>query len=221
MNSPNTSFPTAFSSELIPLTEVDLSDQGRQALENLALKGLEVVSGIRTADVDEIRALAETKAVREYCPKDVNRFNQRWIEKGRGVFLLRVTGSEEIRGYSWSGPEKCEELPDHPNTTAFRTVAPGTGRDLTVATVEGSRALHSEEGYGLETWASNTRAVSIYSKVGARLVRARDTERNPDTGQTEPIMRPTLSPRQYDPVIAGEHYRYDTRLYMAFPTRLE
>ncbi|MEK7152995.1 MAG: hypothetical protein AAB834_03545 [Patescibacteria group bacterium] len=212
-------FPTDFSMELLPLTEAGLSPRGQAALGGLAAGGLEVVSGIREADTLGILAIAVKEDVREFCPNDAKRFGnpERWLAKGRGAFLLRTIETEQIVGYSWVGTEPCEELPDHPTTTAFRTTVKGTGTNLVIATLEGARAVHGAEDFGLETWATNGRAVKTYVKAGAHLEYAKSEEPNKETGKLEPIMRPTLRPRAHDPIIDGKRRRYDTRLFMSFP----
>lgn len=215
--------PTSLVQELVPITEFDLSDKAQLSVDRLAVKGLEVVSGIRVADLEDILVIAETDGVVEYCPKDrVSRFKdeesaQKWVSKGRGGFLLRTMGDHEIVGYSWIGPEPCEELPDHPITTAFRTTVRGTGLDLTVATVEGGKAQFDIDGYGLETWASNGGAVKTYVRAGAEFVTSKSFEKNKTTGSMERVARPTLQDGDHVFERNGKKVVADTRIFMAFP----
>ena len=68
----------------------------------------------------------------------------------------------------------------------------------------------AKEGIGLETWASNTPAVSTYigKGVGALLTAVRNDER-PTRDESFPV--------RTEGEHAGKRMRPDTRLYMRFP----
>lgn len=214
-------FPTALAETQTPISEYPLSDAGLAAVDMLAERGLEMVSGIREADLDDILEFAATDAVKEYCPNDVARFSdgaRRWAGKGRGGFILRTIDEHEFRGHTWMGVEACEELPNHPVTTAYRTMAKGTGALIVVATVEAGRAIYElDKGCGLETWASNGRAVSTYTKVDARLEKVLSEERNKKTDRLEPVTRPTLETGDHVFWKNGVPVRTDTRMFMSLP----
>ncbi len=214
-------FPNAFTEESTDLREVSMSERGADALQLLHDKGFYIVAGLQKADVPEIMDIARDPMVREFCPNDVRRFSEpeAWLAKGRAAFLMRAIDTEDLVGYSWSGIEQCDELPDHPVTTAFRSMAKGTGLGLVIVTEESTRALHGANlGIGLETWASNTGAVKTYMRAGAQLMATSSEERNALTGEISRVVRPTQTEDPTNTVINGVTYRPDTRLFMAFPT---
>lgn len=214
-------FPTTFSEQHVPLTPADMGAQGRNSISRLESLGLQMVSGLLESDIPEILAIADTEAVKEFCPNDLSRFGnpEKWLSKGRGAFLLRTIDTEKIVGYSWVGMEECHELPDNPTTTAFRTTVRGTGADFVTATVEAARAVHDASHLGLETWASNVKAVKTYPRTGAQLVVSKDREVNKETGLEERIHRPTFKPEKHDFQVDDVWRRYDVRLFMAFPEK--
>jgi hypothetical protein len=213
-------FPVSFSNELQPLPADGLDDIGVEAIEMLATKGFEVVSGVRREDVPQIAAIAGQTSVREYCPKDLKtRFGnealmEAWLRKengpeiGRGMFLLRLAGAEKIAGYGWTGYEPCDELLDYPLTSAFRLHEDMQGQHLgtpfTNTIIAATPALFDRRAIGLETWGSNGPAVSTYLRAGAALIRTRDGK------------RPTLKTEMQD--ANGE--RQDVRLFMGFKRTL-
>jgi hypothetical protein len=218
-------YPTEFSNEYVNLHDIsNMSDRGVEAVHNLQQRGLEIVSGIQSADLGQILELASRPDVMEFCPNDGKRFGtepDKWIAKGRGGFLLRDIEDNTIVGYSWVGTEITPELPDHTETTAFRSpIYKGTGKDLVIATVEAARAIHGSSMLGLETWASNP-AVKTYThpRVGALLVNTRTQEPDKETGAMGPVRRPTIKEADAPDavMINGIPHIRDTRLFMVFP----
>lgn len=206
-------YPDTFTRELVPLDPHGLSEAGQRALGQLHIEGFDVEVGLRRRDVADIAAIANQEAVREFCPNDLEkRFGdeqmaEAWLAKngGRGVFLLRHMGERALAGYGWTGAEITPELPDCETTFALRLSEEVAGRRLgtpfTTAIVSGSMAVFGTTRTGLETWASNTRAVRTYARAGTQLVTSRDDK------------RPTLRPAPNE----TEGMRRDTRLFMVFP----
>jgi len=99
-----------------------------------------------------------------------------------------------------------------PYTFAIRLNEEFAGQRLatpfTRAIVYGSMKYFNAKGIGLETWASNNKAVNSYVRAGALLTSAQNGER-PTLDETFPIAEEGKH--------AGKHVRPDTRLYMKFP----
>jgi hypothetical protein len=218
-------FPTTLATIQRPVAGLDLSPAGREAADYLEYRGLEVVEGFLPENQPEILNLAQTsEGIQEYCTNDEKtRFPtleamMAWAEKGRGQFLLRTIKERAANGYLWTGEEKCDELPHHPNTSAYRSLVPGTGAAFAIVGIEASRIMFDRKhGYGLETWATNHDAIKMYRKIGAVLVDTRSEEKNKKTGAMEPVTRPTL---QTGPPVFwkdGQPVRTDTRLFMSLP----
>lgn len=207
-------FPTQLTPETFQIQPGDTTQLGNQAIEHLYDRGLMLHGGLAEADIEQIQTLARSPKIVEYCPNDRRRFGdpESWVQKGRSLFTLREFGSAAIVGYAWSGPEPCAQLPDHPITTAFRTIIPGTGKDLVVAVVESTRQQHGDAGIGLETWASNTAAVRTYLRAGAQLLNTVSHSPHGDR-----ILRPTLDTANASVVNHAGAFAHDTRLFMGFP----
>ncbi len=212
------SFPTGFA-ESVETLEGVLGQRGDAALIRLWEKGFTVATGLTEYFAGAVGLMGYQEHIREYCPKDAteSRFGslqstQKWLQKGggRGMFLLlRGQGNgAQLEGYGWTGVEPCDELPDHPITSAYRIGERGRGqrlgKDFIQVVVSGTNTLYAPgEGIGLETWRSN-RAAGIYPRVGfILLAEAPDDE-----------LRPTLKPGTPDGKVM------DRRLYMGYPSEL-
>ncbi len=211
-------FPTGFV-ERVETLDVGIGQRGDAALARIREKGFTIAIGLTEYYAGAIGVMGYQGHIREYCPKDSteSRFGtlastEKWLQKGggRGMFLLlRGEGNEaQLEGYGWTGVEACDELPDHPITSAYRIgergQGQGLGKDFIQVVVSGTNALYApNEGIGLETWRSN-RAAEMYPKVGfVALAEAPEDE-----------LRPTLQPG----AIGGKVL--DRRLYMGYPSEL-
>ena len=218
------SFPNSFVEKPTPLEPI-MDSRGNAALARLNERGYTIGLGLNRYFAGAVSIMGQQDHIREYCPKDATpaRFGtkdstERWLQKGggRAAFLLleQVTYrgeaiGQQLMGYSWTGYETCEELPDHPITSAYRLGASALGKHLAgnfiQTVVSGTHALYApEEGIGLETWQSN-HAASLYAKLGFELQ---------DRPDQRPELRPTLDPNAVDGKVL------DTRLYMAYPGEL-
>lgn len=217
-------FPTQFSKNLVAANEflAEINDTEKQrrlveALEILRRKNLEMMVGASATEIRQIQEIAKLPDIIEYCPKEPTnkRFGDpsEWVSKGRQVFIVRTKDLKEVVDYSWTGWGPCEELGEsYPITTAYRATVSGTGKALVAATVVVSSHLYPA-GHGLETWASNGRAVSCYLSNGAETVRL--VSNNLD-GQR--IMRPTLIEAEgVSQRPDGTLWTPDSRLYMGYP----
>lgn len=192
---------------------------GDQALASLREKGFTLAAGLTEYFAGAVGMMGRQPHIREYCPKDATdkRFatlpsTTAWLNKGggRGMFLL-LSGTDpnfQLEGYAWGGIEPCEQLPDHPITSAFRigdrSAGKGLGRAFTQAVVAAIHTLYGEgEGIGAETWSSN-HASGMYERAGFESIAADDLY----------IPRPTLDPNAVD----GEVL--DRRLYLGFRSEL-
>lgn len=179
-----TPFPTSFS-EASPAPFVDPLLEGRE---------FTITTGFPPEALTEMIPIANSEAVREFCPKDsLERFGdgemaERWLKKGRELFLLRDMGNKALAGYGWTGSETSEHVPDADTTFAVRLSPAYAGRGLappfTRSIVASSRLLHGGSTW-LETWRSNEAAIRTYLKAGAVLVSTMDADR-PSLEQTEP-----------------------------------
>ncbi|MCW1908090.1 MAG: hypothetical protein KIH63_001975 [Candidatus Saccharibacteria bacterium] len=211
-------FPTEFASELVPLLDIALDPRGRAALENLEAQGVRMFSGLTEEIAPKVIELATTyPRIMEFCPNDANRFNEAWFSKGRGPFVGLDVETSAPRIYTWAGVEYCDELPDNPITTAFRSTVTGTGSDVVAVTLSAARAIYGAHHFGLETWATNGPANGSYFKNGAVWKWSRIEEINKFTGEMGPVIRPTLDPRAVVYEYDGVGYRQDVRQFMAFP----
>lgn len=218
------SFPNTFVESPAPL-EPTMDSRGNDALARLNERGFTVATGLTRYYAGAISIMGQQDHIREYCPKDATpaRFGteestEKWLKKGggRAVFLLLNQAvdkgenvGQQLSGYAWTGYEACDELPDHPITSAYRLGASALGKhlagDFIQTVVSGTHKLYApEDGIGLETWNSN-HAASLYPKVGFVV------QERPDQ-PSEP--RPTLDPDAVDGKVM------DTRLYMAYPNEL-
>lgn len=212
------SYPTNFA-ERTKTINGGIGQRGDAALERLREKGFTVATGLTEYFAGVISVMGYQPHIREYCPKDAteSRFGtlhstEKWLQKGggRGMFLLLRGESDnaQLEGYGWTGVEPCEELPNHPITSAYRIgergQGQGLGKDFVQVVVSGTNALYApDEGIGLETWKSNP-AASLYPKVGfVALAEAPEDE-----------LRPTLEPDAVDGKIL------DRRLYMGYASNL-
>jgi len=223
-------FPNTFAETVTPLTE-DIGQRGNQALARLQEKGFIVAKGLTRYFAGAVGVMGQQDHIREYCPKDATpaRFatessTEKWLQKGggRAMFLLlnQVQHKGEpaglkLEGYGWTGYEPCDELPDHPITSAYRLGAGAKGKrlsgDFVQTVVSATNALYTDgEGIGLETWKSNS-AASLYPKIGFTLLHEAE----------EPELRPTLDLTAFDVVITSEGPKIeDTRQYMGYPAEL-
>ena len=212
------SFPTCFARRTETLGG-DIGDRGDAALKRLREKGFTIATGLTEYFAGAVGVMGYQASIREYCPKDSteSRFGtlqstEKWLQKGggRGMFLLlRGEGrSAQLEGYGWTGVEPCDELPDHPVTSAYRigerVQGQGLGKDFVQVVVSGTNTLYAPgKGIGLETWKSN-RAAAMYPKVGfIALAEAPEDE-----------LRPTLQAGAADGKVL------DRRLYMGYPSEL-
>jgi hypothetical protein len=211
-------FPTKFANQIEVLHD-GIGLRGDESLLRLREKGYSVAVGVTEYFAGAISVMGYQRSIREYCPRDAteSRFasqgsTEKWLQKngGRGMFLL-LSGSEDnkqLEGYSWTGIEQCEELPDHPITSAYRigerSQGKGLGKDFVQAVVSGTNALFADgEGIGLETWKSNP-AADMYLKVGFLFIA--------EAKEDEP--RRTLNSDANDGSVL------DRRLYMGYPREL-
>lgn len=212
------SFPNKLSDEVIFL-EHGIGERGDAALERLHEKGFSVGVGLSEYYAGAIGVMGYQRHIREYCPKDATeaRFGslastEKWLQKGggRAAFLLirgTLNGSP-LEGYGWTGVEACDQLPNHPITSAYRIGERGQGqglaKDFVQTVVSGTTYIYAEgRGIGLETWRSNV-AASLYPKVGFMPLSEAPTDE----------LRPTLDP------LATEGKVPDRRLFMGYPSEL-
>ena len=212
------SFPTGFTEHAETL-DGGIGQRGDAALARMREKGFTVATGLTEYFAGAIGVMGYQGHIREYCPKDSteSRFGtlqstEKWLQKGggRGMFLLLrgENTNAQLEGYSWTGVEPCEELPEHPITSAYRIgergQGQGLGKDFVQVVVSGTNALYAPgEGIGLETWKSN-HAAGMYPKVGfEQQAEAQDDE-----------LRPTLQSNAIDGKVL------DRRLYMGYPSEL-
>jgi len=200
-------FPTTLvesRADLVPLLEVQNIDEiGRKALDNLWSQGYVMYAGLSPEDLEEVTVISNQEDVREYALRDsTERFvNQEsgiaWhaSKGGRAPFLLKPIKVPAVFGYSWTGfeskpsPEKAQADPElhhfierYPGTSAFRLDPRARGKHiarlLAIATVSATRALYVPDiEIGLESWASNVRAIGAYKGADAEIVLVRDTMR--------------------------------------------
>ncbi|MDB5163877.1 MAG: hypothetical protein JWS12_495 [Candidatus Saccharibacteria bacterium] len=212
------SFPTGFTERAVTI-EGNIGQRGDAALVRLQEKGFTVVTGLTEYFAGAVGVMGYQGHIREYCPKDSteSRFGtlqstEKWLQKGggRGMFLLlRGEGNNtQLEGYGWTGVEPCEELPDHPITSAYRVgergKGQGLGKDFVQVVVSGTNTLYAPgEGVGLETWRSN-HAANLYPRVGFV----------PLSEAAEDELRPSLQQDAVDGKVL------DRRLYMGYPSDL-
>jgi hypothetical protein len=211
-------FPSEYVDQVTVL-EPGIGEKGDAALRRIHEKGYTIALGLTEYYADAVRIMGHQRHIREYCPKDAteSRFGSlastaNWLQKsgGRGMFLLLkgIDRGAQLEGYSWTGVEMCEELPEHTITSAYRVgervATKHLGKDFIQVVVSGTHTLYApEEGIGLETWESN-RAVNLYTKLGFILI----------AGAPEQELRPTLDP------LAENGQVLDRRLYMGYPSEL-
>lgn len=210
------SYPNSFA-ERVEILDGGTGQRGDAALARMQEKGFTVGTGLTEYFAGAIGVMAYQLHIGEYCPRDATeaRFGslestEKWLQKGggRGMFLLLSNQGRSLEGYGWTGLEPCDQLPDHPITSAYRIGARARtqrlGPDFIQAVVSGTNALYAPgEGIGLETWKSN-RAARLYPRLGFELI----------AEAAEDELRPTLSPD----VVGGEVL--DRRLYMGYPSEL-
>lgn len=232
------SFPKTFVEQATPLAPI-MDERGNAALGRLNERGFTVVTGMSKYYAGAVGVMGQQEHIAEYCPKDATpaRFGteqstEKWLKKGggRAAFLLLEQATdkdgpigEQLQGYAWTGVEKCDELPAHPITSAYRLGRTALGKrlagDFIQVTVSGTHALYApDDGIGLETWSSN-HAAGLYQKVGFELQ---------DRPDQEPEARPTLKDvgtevdgnEVYFNAKKGQNMVMDTRLYMSYPQEL-
>lgn len=213
-----TSFPTGLA-EHTEILDGGIGKRGDAALARMREKGFTVAIGLTEYFAGAVGVMGYQDHIREYCPKDVteSRFGtlqstEKWLQRGggRGMFLLLhgEGNNAQLEGYGWTGDEPCDQLPDHPITSAYRigerAQGRGLGKNFVQAVVSGTNALYApSEGIGLETWRSNN-AAGLYLKVGFIAIS--------EASQDE--LRPTLNPDAVDGKVL------DRRLYMGYPNEL-
>lgn len=211
-------FPNKFT-DVATILEPGIGERGDAALARMREKGFSVAVELTEYYAGAVGVMGYQQHIREYCPKDATeaRFGsltstERWLQKGggRAAFLL-LRGDQNgapLEGYGWTGVELCDQLPDHPVTSAYRIGERGQGqglaKDFVQIVVSGTAHLYAEgKGIGLETWRSNG-ATSLYPKVGFELVaQAPHSE-----------LRPTLDHQAQDGKVL------DRRLFMSYPNEL-
>ena len=165
-------FPNTFVERMRPLP-ADLGEAGNEAAASLAERGYVVEAGFTPYLAGAIGQMATQPHIVEFCWKDETaaRFESEdssmlWSGKngGRAPFGVgRILANDGRRwvGYDWTGLEPCEELPDHPITSAYRLGQEGLRQGLAVPVIKlivlGSAALygHDPTDVGLETSGSN------------------------------------------------------------------
>ncbi len=211
-------FPNGFSQH-IEVLGGSLGKRGDEALARMNAKGFFVGIGLTEYLAGSVGVMGRQAHIREYCPKDATeaRFatlasTEKWLQKGggRGMFpLLRGKGADaQLEGYSWSGVEECDQLPDHPITTAYRigerAVGQGLAKDFVQVVVSATNVLYAQgEGIGLETWQSN-HAAGMYIDVGFLPIVEASTEEQ----------RPTLASDAVNGMVN------DRRIYMGYQSGL-
>ncbi len=199
-------FPVSFEEKVLPLPVDKLSKADLQIVQELADKGYEVHVGLTSELSDVIAKVAQQPSILQYCANDsADRFKnreaaQRWLTKGRAVFLLvRRTDNSHLAGYGWSGRATSQHIPSGETTFALRVSETDQGHGLAVPfaklIVSATNVLYGAPNLWLETWASNGGAVHIYHKLGFETVAEKPGQRLKPDGSTEP----------------------DTRLYMILP----
>lgn len=175
-------------------------------------KGYVVIPGLSEFFAGTISTMAREPHIREYCPRDAEgRFSTqesigRWLAKngGRAMFVLAQNLGERglrLAGYGWTGPEASDHIPDSQTTFALRIgqddQRKGLALPFTQAIVSSTPELYGGNNIWLETWGSNTKAVSTYENAGFH-----EVTRRPDK-------RPSLR--------AGGNLVDDVRVYMTLP----
>lgn len=181
-------YPTNFDDQIQTFPAEQLGTAGREAWQQLQDKGYEVTVGLTPDLADEIAKLSLETSIREYCPRDSSeRFTdrgaaQKWLSKGRGVFLLINKQTRSVAGYGWVGPGTDERIQEGETTFAIRIAEAGQGQGLATPysrlIIAGAAILYGAKNIWLETWQSNGGAVHIYHKLGAVDV-AQDSSQRP------------------------------------------
>lgn len=196
-------FPVSFEEKTVPLPLYKLKESDRQLAQQLADKGYEVHIGLTPEFTDAIAKVAKQPSIREYCANDsAERFKnresaQRWLTKGRAVFLLlRRTDNKNdlhLAGYGWSGRATSPHVPGGETTFALRVSETDQGHGLAIPfarlIVNATAAFYGAPHIWLETWASNTGAVHIYHKLGFQTVAKKPAQRPKPDGSTAPDTR--------------------------------
>lgn len=213
-------FPSSFSDQPMAL-EGHIGKLGNEALNAIREKGYSIAVGVNEHYAACIGSMSCQPHIKEYCPNDQteSRFStvvstENWLKKGggRAVFLLlkgSISNQADLAGYGWTGLAPCEQLPNHPVTSAYRigelALGKGLAKPFIQAIVSGTNALYAKGiGIGLETWQSNP-AAQIYPNVGFELVATSPTEE----------YRPTLDTSTRDGTVL------DRRLYMGYMRNLD
>lgn len=183
-------FPTQIESRASFLLGVDIGEAGSTMVNRLRSAGLYAQLGLTAQLLRSLSTISYEKEVREFCPKDAtSRFStpalgEEWVSKGRAM----VTISDDLGkvvAYGWSGPEKNEEIPQAPITTAYRVGKSGANYARNIRENDptfrmgyalGTLVVATAQLYGaqpdeisLETWKSNKRAISLYEDLGFEL----------------------------------------------------
>lgn len=218
---PRAEFPTGFANELYHVTPTDIAKRHSHTVQGLEAEGFVVGAGLRPSDVPALTEIAGQAGTLEFCPNDLAK---RWTDEdtaraqlakggGRAVFQLIRKQDEALAGYGWVGllseDDTERQLTGMPYTFALRINEEMRGRGLAKPfsrlIVAGAMGLYGARGIGLETWASNTRAVGAY--LGAEAVTV--AHRN--------AVRPTLDLSRPHEIIEGKPHVHDTRVYMKYP----
>jgi hypothetical protein len=210
-HAPTMEYQTAYADTLAPLTAEGLAPEGVAALDRLAAHGIEVVVGLRVADMDDVARIANQQPVREFCPKDARTrvadvpVGEGWMKDGRWV--VQAKRGDQTVGYGWVRPEECKELPKAETTFAVRLdeslAGMGLGVAFSHAIVFGGVARVGANKVGFESWAGNVGAFKTYIRGGATSVNAKN-------GWRETTQEP-------DAVIKDVPSRRDTRIWWHWP----
>lgn len=181
-------FPTQIETRAVSLLGIDIGERGNETVQQLRTAGLNACIGLTPELLRSLSTISYERAVREFCPSDAaTRFSdidmgERWAHKGRAM----VTIADELGkvvAYGWSGPEKNDVIPNAPITTAYRVGSNGSEYARTIRLASdptfrmgfalGTLVIATAQLYGaapqdisLETWKSNSRAITLYEALG-------------------------------------------------------
>jgi ribosomal protein S18 acetylase RimI-like enzyme len=185
-------YPKTFDTEIKAFPVDQLGSQGKEAWQQLQDKGYEVRVGLTAEIASVISQLALEPAIKEYCPKDSSeRFTdqaatEKWLSKGRAVFLLIKSKDQAVVGYGWAGPATSSRIEGGEATFAIRVAEAGQGLGLATPysrlIIAGAAILYDAKNVWLEVWESNAAAAHIYHKIGAQDVTSEVLERPTASG---------------------------------------
>ncbi len=187
-------FPTTLDDQPVWLDPELLTTDAKVMLQFLHDTGYGVQIGITEEDAAKLSIISLQPSIRNYCPKDhTERFKnleatQKWLVKGRATFLLKERNTNDIAGYSWSGPGTNEHVPEGTLTGALRLneqhQGKGLARPFLAVVLDYTTKNYPNEVVWFETWASNVGAVHIYEKLGFTIVDSSASTRKTDVGNT-------------------------------------